>query len=296
MSEAPAAVRIKQRVEWLVLRLALASLERAPMSVADALARLYIRPVYWFARGARRIALRNLEIAGLPDRERILRGVFDSIARLVATFARFPRMTRDDVAAIVRCEGLENLRTVRSRGHGVLIATAHLGNWELGAFAHALLDEPMHIVVRPLDNPLIGKLVERYRSASGNRVVAKSGAARQILRALGGGATVAMLIEHNMAAHEGVFVDFFGVKACSDTAPARLARLSGAGVLLAYAVWSAAERRYIIRFEPEIVMTGYTAADTQRIQSRLESAIRKYPDQWLWTQKRWKTRPPGGQC
>jgi len=60
----------------------------------------------------------------------------------------------------------------------------------------------------------------------------------------------------------------------------------------AYAVWSREERRYVIHVEPEVEMTGDVVADTQHLQSRLEIAIRKYPDQWLWTHKRWKTRPP----
>ena len=82
-------------------------------------------------------------------------GVFRSIARLLVAFARFPRINRDNVGHWIRYEGFEHFEQARRRGKGVLFATAHLGNWELSAFAHALMAAPMYVVVRPLDNPLI---------------------------------------------------------------------------------------------------------------------------------------------
>jgi len=60
-----------------------------------------------------------------------------------------------------------------------------------------------------------------------------------------------------------------------------------------FALWSAEERRYVLRFYPEIPMSGNVQEDTQRIHAQLESVIRQYPDQWLWIHRRWKTRPPG---
>jgi KDO2-lipid IV(A) lauroyltransferase len=152
---------------------------------------------------------------------------------------------------------------------------------------------PMHIIVRPLDNPRIDVLVERYRALSRNHIIEKKDAAREILRALKAGDAVGILIDQNTAIEEGVFVDFFGMKACAGTAFVKLAHHTGAAVVPGYAIWSVAEQRYILRFDPEIEMTGDVAADTQRVHAHLESVIRKYPDQWLWIHRRWKTRPPG---
>jgi Kdo2-lipid IVA lauroyltransferase/acyltransferase len=241
----------------------------------------------------RRIALRNLEMAGLSNREEIADGVFRSIARLVIHFARLPRMDRANIQHWIRYEGLENFTRALARGKGVLVSTAHLGNWELSAFAHAWMTAPMHIVVRPLDNPRVDELVEHTRALSGNHIIRKKEAAREILRALGAGEAVGILMDQNVGLSEGVFVDFFGMKACAGTAFVKFAHHSGAPVVPGFALWSEAELRYILRFYPEIAMSGNIQEDTQRIHSMLEGVIREYPDQWLWIHRRWKTRPTG---
>jgi len=240
----------------------------------------------------RRTALRNLEIAGFADRERIADGVFRSLSRLLASFAQFPKITKGNVHEWIRYEGLENFTTAHARGRGVLIATAHLGNWELSAFAHALMTAPMHVVVRPLDNPRVDDLVEQRRALSGNHIIRKK-QTREMLKALAAGDAVGVLIDQNVVPSEGVFVDFFGMKACAHAGFAKLAHRTGAAVVPGFALWSDAERRYVLRFYPEIAMTGDVAVDTQRLHSQLESVIREYPDQWLWIHKRWKTRPSG---
>jgi KDO2-lipid IV(A) lauroyltransferase len=275
-------------LEYWLARLVVWSLDRAP-----GLAGFYTKLLDLAIPRLRRTALRNLEMAGFADRERIADGVFRSIGRLLATFARFPRITRANVSEYIRYEGLDNLKQAQARGRGVLIATAHLGNWELSAFAHALMTAPMNIVVRPLDNRRIDRLVEKFRALSGNRIIEKRDAARGILRALSANEAVGILIDQNSAADQGVFIDFFGIKACAGSAFAKLAHHSGAAVVPGFALYSEAERRYVLRFYPPVEITGDVAADTQRIHSQLESVIRDYPDQWLWIHRRWKTRPPG---
>ena len=241
----------------------------------------------------RRIARRNLEMCGFAARERIAGGVFISLARLGATFMQFPKITRENVHEWIRYEGLENFTNAAARGRGVLVATAHLGNWELSAFAHALMTAPMHVVVRPLDNPRIDAFVERYRALSGNRIIRKKEAARGILRALEAGEAVGILIDQNVTPEEGVFVDFFGIKACAGTHFSKFSHHTGAAVVPGFALWHDDEQKYVLHFYPEIPMTGDVQADTQRVHSFLESVIRQYPDQWLWIHRRWKTRPPG---
>src|SRR5713101_6500522 len=102
------------------------------------LARLYIKIVDLTVPRFRRIAATNLDIADIPD-EGVIDGMYRSVARMLVTFARFPSITRENVGKWIRYEGLENFQTALARGRGVLVATAHLGNWELSAYAHALM-------------------------------------------------------------------------------------------------------------------------------------------------------------
>jgi Kdo2-lipid IVA lauroyltransferase/acyltransferase len=282
---------------WTEYALALAvvgSLRWTPLAVSNWLARRYAGLLDRAIPRLRRVARANLAFA-LPgaEAEPVVDGVFRSIARILVAFARFPEIRRETVGAWVRCEGMEHYDAAIRAGRGVLFATAHLGNWELSAFAHALFRSPMEVVVRPLDNPLIDALVERRRALSGNRPIAKQEAARAILKALKANQAVGILIDQNSAPEAGVFVDFFGVPACAPVGFAKLAARSGAAVIPGFALWSEQERRYVLRFYPAVPMTGDAARDTQAIQSRLERVIREYPEQWLWIHRRWKTRPTG---
>ncbi len=288
---------IRNGIEYGLALAALKSLEWVPRGAAVRLARQFVRLLDLAVPRLRRVAIRNLTMAmpGLDagGRERVVDGVFHSIARMLATFARFPSIGRGRLADWIRCEGMEHVEAARKRGRGILFATAHLGNWELSAFAYGLLVEPMHVVVRPLDNPYIDALVERRRGLSGNVLIRKTDPARAILKALAANRAVGILIDQNASPESGVFVDFFGIPACAGTGFAKLAAHSGAAVLPGFALWSTAERRFILRFFPAVEMSGDAARDTQAVQSVLEQVIREHPDQWLWVHRRWKTRPPG---
>jgi KDO2-lipid IV(A) lauroyltransferase len=227
------------------------------------------------------------------DAAEIIDAGMASIARVLVAFAKFPAMHRDNIHQWIRCEGAEYFENARVAGRGVLFATAHLGNWELSAFAHAMLAAPMNVVVRPLDNPLVDRMVERRRGLSGNHLISKRDLARPILKALAANEAVGMLIDQNSSADSGVFVDFFGLPACSGTGFAKLAARSGAAVIPGFALWSEKEWRYVLRFYPPVPVTGDATRDTEALQQTLEQIIREHPGQWLWIHRRWKTRPAG---
>jgi len=246
----------------------------------------------------RRTAWRNFELAmpelGLEERAWLLEGCWMNLARVIAMMAQFPRIGKDNIREFIRYEGLENYQQAKARGRGVLVATAHLGNWEFSAFAHALLTEPMAVVARPMDNPLLDDVVTRYRTMSGNQVIGRGqNFLRPLMETLRDNGAVGILADQNVTADRGVFVEFFGRKACVDAGLVRLAHRTGAAVVPGYALWSEAEGRYVLHFEPEIEMSGDAQADTQAVQARLEAAIRRAPEQWLWIHRRWKTRPEG---
>lgn len=285
---------LRNRFEYALALAALKSLEWAPLPLAHLLARAYTRILDRAIPRLRRVARRNLALA-LPDSDHadIIRGVFRSIARLLVAFAKFPSIGKHNLSTWIRCEGSEHFENALRQGRGVLFATAHLGNWELSAYAHALLASPMNVMVRPLDNPLIDALVERRRQLSGNRLLVKQDSARAILKALAANEAVGILIDQNASLDGGVFVDFFGIPACASTGFAKIAAHSGAAVIPGFALWSNEERRYILRFYPPLPITGDPLRDTQTVQSALEEVIRACPGQWLWIHRRWKTRPPG---
>lgn len=289
--------RLRDWAEYLAARLLLAVLAALPRPLAETAARALLRALALAVPRLRRTARRNLELAmpGLEPRrrERIVAEMFRSLARMAVVFARLPRLHRQNISELIRYDGFEHFERALARGRGVLFAAAHLGNWELSAYAHGLLAGPMDIVVRPLDNPLLDRLVERRRTLCGNRIIPKKDAARAVLRALRENRAVGILIDQNASAAEGVFVDFFGRKACASAAFVRLAARSGAAVIPGFALWSEAEGRYVLRFYPPVEITGEVQRDTQRLHALLESVIREHPEQWLWIHRRWKTRPPG---
>jgi KDO2-lipid IV(A) lauroyltransferase len=288
---------VRDTLEYWTALAVVDSLAYTPLPVANWLARRYAGLLDLALPRLRRVALSNLAMA-LPNldrraRRRIVDGVFRSIARLLVAFARFPHMDRGNLDDWIRYEGFEHFEQARQRGRGVLFATAHLGNWELSAFAHGWMTAPMYVVIRPLDNPKIDALVERRRTLSGNRTIGKKEYARGILKALHDNQAVGILVDQNASLEEGAFVDFFGVAACAGTGFAKLAARSGAAVIPGFALWVESQQKYVLRFYPAIEITGDAEADTRTLHRQLEAVIREYPDQWLWIHRRWKTRPPG---
>ena len=282
---------LRNWVEYGTVRGVVGLIAILPDAVAMVAARACLKLLNVLVPKLQMVAQRNLVLTGL-DQDNIQQ-MYESLARMLVSFSRFPKLKRSNIDQYIRYEGFEHFDRALAKGKGVLFATAHLGNWELSAFAHALLAKPMHVVVRPLDNPLIDAFVERRRSLSGNTILGKRDFLRDIFRALQHNQAVGILVDQNVSASEGVFVDFFGKKACVSPAFAKLAARTEAAVIPGFAVWNDAEQKYVLRFYPPVVLCGETVEDTQRIQSAVEAAIREYPGQWLWMHRRWKTRPPG---
>ncbi|MBV8205729.1 MAG: lysophospholipid acyltransferase family protein [Acidobacteria bacterium] len=258
---------------------------------------------YWCYPRLRRVGKRNLELA-LPelspgDHRRILKAVFTTLGRQLADFTHLPRLTGENVSGLVAYSGLEHYLKARERGLGVLFLTAHLGGWEIGSYAHSVYGYPIEIVIRELDNHRLNRFVDRYRTAAGNTTFGKQDFARALLAAMRAGRTVGILMDTNMTPPQGVFVPFFGIEACTASGLARVALKTGAGVVPGFTIWDEASGKYCIRFEPalELRRSGDEDADvvanTALFTAVIESYVRRYPEQWLWVHRRWKSRPPG---
>jgi KDO2-lipid IV(A) lauroyltransferase len=259
--------------------------------------------VYLLHGRLRQVGMRNLAMAfpekSEAERARMLRGEFASLGRQLAEVCQFPRYTRENVEQVVVYDGLENYENAYARGKGVLFLTAHFGGWELSAFTHSLHGHWMHVVVRAMDNVYLDRLIRRYRMMHGNQIVEKDDFVRGLLAAMRAGEVVGILMDTNMTPPQGIFVDFFGIPACTASGLARIALKTDAAVVPTFTIWDADLGKYRLRFDPamELVRTDDLETDiktnTQRFTSIIEDYVRKYPEQWLWVHRRWKTRPPG---
>jgi KDO2-lipid IV(A) lauroyltransferase len=287
---------------WLVLIVA-RTLGRMPRAVARRFAGVLAFAVYWTFGRLRRVGVRNLEMAlpelPIEERTRILRRVYVHLGWQLVEFCRMRRYTAKNTRNWIRTEGLDHFLAAQARGNGVLIVTGHLGAWELSSFYHSLMGHPMGMVIRRLDNSPLDDYVNRIRCLHGNTVVHKDDFGRSLLTSMHAGQTVGILMDTNMTPPQGAFVQFFGIEACTATGLAHIARKTGAAVLPGFMLWEPSERKYILHFGPELEIPqfGDPAADilaaTQQCTHAIETWIRRYPDQWLWIHRRWKTRPAG---
>jgi len=258
---------------------------------------------FHLARRQRHAGLHNLNLA-FPEmteahRERILRGCFQNLGRLLVEFTHFPQLNKANIAQFVVHDGLDNYLEGLKRGRGVIFMTAHFGAWELSSFAHAVYGFPLKFIVRPIDNPRVEALISGYRTASGNVPIDRRSAGRDVLKALRQNEAVGILFDQNTTRSEGVFAEFFGIPAATTPAIALFALRTGAAVVPGFLIWDAELQKHRLRLDPpvQLIDTGDLDRDvlenTRLFNKILEGYIRKYPDQWLWIHRRWKTRPEG---
>ena len=252
----------------------------------------------------RRYVETNLKLAfpGMTaqERERTLQSAVRQWGWQLAGFARFPLLTRKNIGEVIEYDGLENYQRALARGKGVLFLTAHLGAWELSSFAHSLHGYPLAYLNRPLDNRRLDRLVNRYRSRFGNRPIDRRQAARAVLERLREGGAVGILFDQNVVEGDAnIFADFFGIPASTSAGLARFALKTDAAVVPGFALWDERREKYRLRFEPalDLIRTGDEERDvlenTARFNKVIEKFVRRYPGQWLWVHRRWRTRPPG---
>lgn len=294
---------MRQRLEYFATWCLIRALGLPPRSLARLAGAAIGALAYRLLPRLRTVGHRNLRLAfpekSVSERDQILRGMYRSLGWQLAEFCQMSRYTLGQANTFIRYEGLENYLAAKAQGRGVLVLTGHLGAWELSSFYHSLAGHPMSMVIRRLDNPRVDALVNRIRCLHGNRVLHKDDFARGLIGSMRAGETVGILMDTNMTPPQGVFVDFFGHAACTGSGMARIALRTGATVVPGFMLWHPKENQYILHFlsPVQMVSTGDTDADalanTQIFTKILEETIRRYPEQWLWVHRRWKTRPTG---
>jgi len=293
---------IRHRIERAAVRGTIGALSLSSdafrLNLARAAARLYFR----LGTRRRTIAIENLRRAfpelAPPEAIAIARRCAENFGSVFFDFLAASRLSREELSAAVEIEGKDHYLGAVARGRGVFLLSAHFGNWEIGALAAGLLASPIASVVRPLDNPLLDLDLSRLRGKFGNRTIGKKHAAREILREMRAGRTVAILIDQNVLAREAVFVPFFGRAAATSSALALLQKKTDAAVVPVFCR-PRGSGRYALRFEAPIVLSGLPDAElsvealTARYTRVAEDAVRAEPELWLWMHNRWRTRPPG---
>src|ERR1700722_468483 len=251
-------------------------------------------------RGNRPIAMRNLAIA-FPEideaaRLAILRDTYRNFGRMAAEWVHFFEINPGNIDRSVTYDGREHWdEAIRlSAGRGIAVLTGHFGNFELLSLGHSLHGNRIAIVQRPNRNPIIDRSVAARRLRNGNLTISRKGAGREMLRLLRQNWMVAVPLDLDV--RRGVFVDYFGLKASTSDALARIAIASRAPVLPAFMVREGTSTRHrITLFPPIVAARGDDRGDavreyTQQFTSLFEAMVRRYPDQWNWIHRRWKRR------
>jgi KDO2-lipid IV(A) lauroyltransferase len=258
------------------------------------------RLVFALDRRHRDVAMDNLRNAYgaemTPEAVReTARRVFENFGKVLFEVCWAWRLDDRKLLRHFRVYGLDHMRRACRRNRGVLALTGHFGNWELLSTVVAWLDRPISIVYRPLDFTPLSRFIEAFRRRFGAELIHRRKAIRRILAVLGEGGIVAVLLDQSVDWYEGVFVDFFGRRACTNQAMARLALKTGAPVIPVFLIRN--DDGFAATFLPEIplIRTGDPIKDvemnTENYNRAIESVIRSHPEQWFWVHRRWKIRP-----
>jgi KDO2-lipid IV(A) lauroyltransferase len=298
----PPRVRPLHLLQYVVVRAVLAAVRclspdaarRAACGAADLFFRL--------DRRHRERAIRHLSEA-LPDlsaeeRYETARSSFRSFAMTIVETLFFERIVQEGaIRDLLEFELHPDARAALDEGRGAVFATAHIGNWEMTGVGVAFYGIPLVSVARPIDNPLLDRLIVSQREKRGQRIITKRGAVREMSRALRDGGYLGILVDQN-GGRRGVFVPYFGRLASTTAAPATLALRFRAPLITAWQRRVDGGRRHVIEVESPIPFpeTGDRDEDvrimTAEMTARVESWVRREPGQWLWSHRRWRTRPP----
>lgn len=293
----------RHQLEYRIVAIVRWVIGRCPDSLVAGLGTV-IGLTFWLVdAGHRRLAFRQLE-AAFPSKtaaecRQIARRTFAHFGRSLTTLLKFSMLTPDQIRARVVFDGDDRVRQALKAGNGVILITGHFGFWELQGLAHALVLPRTHVLARRLDNPYLHDLLERIRTATGNRVIYRRGALRRVLRALQDNEAVGILIDQHIQPKDAVTVTFFGRPASTTTAVAALALRTGAPVIPVFGL-PLPDGRYRMVYEHPIEPPLPDSPDpmtefTQRCTDVLEMYVRRHPDLWLWMHRRWRDDVTGGE-
>ncbi len=235
---------------------------------------------------------RSLNIEAAPAQE-IAKNAFCNIGATFTEFINLPSRDDDFFDNNIELVDEENFLKAKEQGKGVLLLTAHLGNWEILGALHQRRFGQIHVVYRKTKNPYVDSFIDNSRKACGFKTIPHRNAVRKIMSALKKGDTVGLLLDQHAMQQDAIVVDFFGRPAATNYGLALIALKTGAPVIPIFLVRTE-EGRYRCHFDKPVELTTTGDMDenirsaTIKFNTVIEKYIRKYPDQWFWIHKRWK--------
>lgn len=288
---------------YLLARLGAGLLLVLPRSWALAFANKVGHWGYRFVLRQRTKILENLKLAygdtkSLAELETIGRRVMGHMLQTAVDFLRFATLSSDQVASIVEVgDAYSFCKDILQEGRGLIIMTAHLGNWELLAGTFCLQGFKGAVIGRRIYYEPYNRWIVGLRSAVNVRTIYQDEAVRQVYKQLRAGDIVGILPDQDRDRVRSIFVDFFGRPAYTSVAPVKFAMASGAPILPAFMIRMPGNRYKLLLgklIRPKIEAGDRTASIrkyTEAWMKDFEEVIRRYPDQWGWMHDRWKTKP-----
>jgi len=293
--------QIRQVFETPLVKAGAFLISRLPRGVVVRLAQGLGAVAYAISPKLRRVGRANLDLVFGSERtdqekRRILRKSFENFSLVLLDLFWFSRNPRERILKYMRYgENADWLFCKKAQ----ICLTGHMGNWELGGRAVSSRGTPLASVALPLKNAAVDALLNQARESTGQTVIPRQGAVKAMLKFLRQGGKVAMLLDHNTLPSEGgVFLDFFGLPATVSVSTEALAFRTKAEILFVFCM-PCKDGSYLTQISGRMDASTLSEASdrdralTQHITRVYEKAIRQYPEQWLWTYKRWKYIRPG---
>jgi len=250
---------------------------------------------YLFAFGDRKIVSENLK-AIFPEKSsreirRIRIRVFRNFAKYLVDFFRFSKINKDSVGKYMGVENIQYLDQALKKGKGVVVLSAHLGNWELGGAVIGLLGYPFWVVVRPHKDKIVDDFFNKQRESKGLKIIPLGKAGRQCFRVLKENQLLGLVGDRDFT-DKGIALDFFGRPTIFPVGPAELSLKTGATIIPGFMIRNSDDSCTLKIYKPvEFSPTGSEDDLTQLMKSYInifEDAIRQYPEQWYMFRRFWK--------
>jgi len=256
--------------------------------------------VFIFNRDRRLVAYANLKAAFAAEKtpaelRAIARRVYRNMVQTFVEVLNLTKVNREYVDEYVEVVNMDRIRNAAKSGRGTILLTAHFGDWELSSLVSSVEGFPILVLVREQKMKRLNELLNRLRESNGCKVIRKGMDIKNILKALYGKNIVGILSDQD-AGKNGMFVNFFGRPTSYHTGPFEIAKHTDSLILPNFIVRTGGPYHKLfleeyIDFRKSQNTGGDIRENAQRFASLLESYVRRYPDQWLWLHKRWKSTP-----